>query len=404
MKTADPGAIARAAHLFREIWSTAPDLVGSAPGRVNLIGEHTDYNDGFVLPMAIDRRTALAIGAASSQAGSGSLSLVSERHPVVVTVDALAGQALRGPDERTWANYVLGVFRGIADRMGEQPAVDGRNSFRIAVASDVPIGAGLSSSAALEVASAVSLLGLLGVDLPRADVALVCQQAEHRFAGVNCGIMDQMSSVIGNAVMLDCRSLEPRKVSLPSDASVLILDSGIPRGLSSSAYNERREQCEQGVKSVREHGGDDGVVALRDVTLDALTSARPGMSDVVFRRCRHVVTENRRVVSAADALGRGDMASLGKLMGESHESMRDDYEISLPDVDALVRFAAEPTGSYGARLTGAGFGGAVVAVAETSLAEDVASDVIERYRKKTGWPGSAFAVRSEEGARVDSVR
>jgi len=383
-----PSVIERAVQLHRDTWNAEPDVIASAPGRVNLIGEHTDYNDGFVLPMAIDRRTVVAL---SKTEGKDAV-FVSEHHPAPVEVIGPSWQPINDP---TWVNYPVGVIDGIERHTGLRG-----NGLRISVASDVPIGSGLSSSAALEAATASAVLGRLDVKLPKSDVAAICQRAEHEFAGVRCGIMDQMASVLGAIILLDCRSLEVDLIALPSDVSVVILDSGIPRGLSQSAYNERRGQCEDGVAKMQQRWPE--IRALRDVTPRMLDRAVDLLPEVVARRCRHVVTENERVIEAADALRAGDAQRFGELMWQSHESMRDDYEISLPEIDSLVERAMASDGCYGARLTGAGFGGAVVALVKTKRVQEFASTVIAGYNEETGREGTAMLVSADVGARVET--
>ena len=376
----------QAYDLFRETWGIEPLVVASSPGRVNLIGEHTDYNDGFVLPMAIDRRTAVAIGPSD---GPGVV-CVSTHEPGVRTVD---GPPWRPQGDGAWVNYVLGVLHGL-DAHG---AIT--RSARIAVASNVLVGSGLSSSAALEAAAATAAAALAGVEVSRRDVALLSQKAEHEFAGVRCGIMDQMASVMGHVTMLDCRSLQTRAAALPAGVRCVILDSGIPRGLTTSGYNERRGQCEDGVRLLQQRHAD--ITALRDVSPEMLQASKDLLPETVYRRCRHVVTENRRVLEAVEALDLGDMAAIGRLLGQSHASMRDDYEISLPEIDTLVETAAGYDGCFGARLTGAGFGGAVVALVREGAAETFAQDVLAAYTAKTGKQGEALLVSADEGSRID---
>ena len=382
-----PSPLDGARLLYDRVWSGPPEFVASAPGRVNLIGEHTDYNDGFVLPMAIDRRTAVAIGPGP---GLG-CEFVSTLNPEPISV---AGPPWLPQDDGSWTNYPLGVMSGI------EKALDvSVHGLRIAVASDVPAGSGLSSSAALEAATARVAMASLGATVGDRETARICQLAEHEFAGVRCGIMDQMASVFGGVVMLDCRSLEVTPVQMSGRVRVVILDSGIPRGLSSSDYNERREQCEAGVAVLRE--SDPAISALRDVIPEQVDGAADVLSETVYRRCRHVVTENERVVRAARALAEDEFNLLGALMAESHASMRDDYEISLPEIDRLVERAAAADGCYGARLTGAGFGGAAVAIVAAECAEAFAADVVRGYTEETGRVGSAMLVSADEGARVE---
>ena len=376
----------RALELFHDTWNEYPAVVASSPGRVNLIGEHTDYNDGFVLPMAINRRTAVALGPGIDEG----LTCVSDRSPG--TIDTAPFPWAQQPDG-VWTNYVLGVLDGL-----QEYGVDG-NSFRMAVSSNVLIGSGLSSSAALEAAVATAVAVMAGVTVSRPDVARLSQRAEHEYAGVRCGIMDQMASVMGQITMLDCRTLETRAAGLPDGVRVVILDSGIPRGLTTSGYNERRSQCEKGVELMKERY--DGIAALRDVSPEMLKESRDLLPDTIYRRCRHVVSENRRVLQTVEALDLGDMATVGRLLGESHVSMRDDYEISLPEMDRLVEIAAGYDGCFGARLTGAGFGGAAVALVRESVAEKFAAEVLNTYNEETGRTGESLLVSADEGSRVD---
>lgn len=379
-----PPSTSEARSLFCATWSIDPTVVASAPGRVNLIGEHTDYNDGFVLPMAINRRTSVALGPGPG----GGVAFISAQHPTVISV---GGPPWGVQDNHLWVNYPLGV---LALMKG-----DLRSALAIAVASDVPTGAGLSSSAALEAATAKALESFLGLEVLNSELALLCQRAEHQYAGVRCGIMDQMASILGGVILLDCRTLVAESVPLPGDVSVVILDSGIPRGLTSSQYNERRSQCEDGVRLMRARWPE--ISALRDVTPEMLERTQSLLPEVVYRRCRHVVTENTRVLDAVAALRRGNMDLVGRLLGESHQSMRDDYWISLPEIDRLVAIAAAAEGCYGARLTGAGFGGAAVALVAANEANAFAWSVVEQYRAETGKAGSALLVTSDAGARVE---
>ncbi len=390
MTTDTATSLRSAIDLYVSTWGREPAVVASAPGRVNLIGEHTDYNDGFVMPMAIDRRTTVALGPGNV---SQAIELTSAEKRGAVRVSGPPWN----PTQTAWANYVVGVFAGLQSLFPTGSSGTERLSF--AIASDVPLGSGLSSSAALEAAAGTAILSYCGQSLPPADLAKVCQRAEHEFAGVKCGIMDQMASVLGGIVVLDCRSLETESVTLPEGVRVVILDSGIPRGLSSSAYNERRSQCEQGVERMKRKFPD--ITALRDVTPQMLEEAAGLLDTTVYRRCRHVVTENARVTEALRALRRGDVDATGGLMLRSHESMRDDYEISLPEMDTLVELAASHEGCFGARLTGAGFGGAAVALVEKGSAEGFADQVVREYRQATNRSGRALQTNVEPGARLD---
>jgi galactokinase len=330
----------------------------SAPGRVNLLGEHTDYNDGFVLPIAIDQQTRVSM----RRNGGKEFSLTAEElgQSVRFTLDA--------PPAEHFASYVFGCLRLVADRGVDIPGAD------IHVSSDVPMGVGLSSSAALEVATLRCLRDYVGVELDDVQVAQLAQRAEIEFAGVRCGIMDQMASSLADttrALLLDTRSLERRLVELPPRSAVLVLDSGISRSLAASGYNERRSECEQAAKLL-------GVASLRDVNDVARLRDLP---DLLQRRARHVVTENARVLAAVDC---ADAHAFGVLMNASHASLRDDYAVSTPGLDQLVALLQAQPAVFGARLTGAGFGGACVALCEVDAVEDVATQVLSQYSDAGG--------------------
>lgn len=311
-----------------------------APGRVNLIGEHTDYNDGFVMPAALDFATVVA--AAPRDDGRLVLRSVIFDEEVAYSLDD-EGATRTGH----WSDYVRGVavtaLRQGLPIKGATLMLDG----------NIPMGAGLSSSASVEVATALALLSLSKISMPLPEVALLCQRAENEFVGMRCGVMDQFISACGqagHALLLDCRSLETRLLPLSSEASIVICNSMVRHQLTGGEYNERRAACEEGSRQL-------GARALRDVSLEALE----GLPDELLRRrCRHVVSENLRVQNAAGALSRGDLAEFGRLMFASHESLRDDYEVSCPELDALVELARPLPGVYGARMTGGGFGGCTV--------------------------------------------
>jgi galactokinase len=324
----------RAADAYRQNFGEAPDLVASAPGRVNLIGEHTDYNGGFVLPCAIDRRIAVAVGA-----GEG----------VLYSADFDETRSM-GEKVSSWADYP----RGVAWAMGEAGYEIG--AFLAAFAGNVPLGSGLSSSAAIEATTALALDAFFGFGIGRKDLAVICQRAENEFVGVNSGIMDQYASLLceaGAALLVDCRSLEAQSVPLDLEGAGLALvvcDTRVERGLADTGYNDRRAACERAARTL-------GVKELRDATegdLDLLSGEE-------LKRARHVVTENARVLEAVEALENGDFDEFGRLMYASHASLRDDYEVSTPELDAFVEIA-EQHGARGARLTGAGFGGCAIAL------------------------------------------
>jgi galactokinase len=358
---------ARAERSFQEAFGGAPDLLVQAPGRVNLIGEHTDYNDGFVLPCAIELGTAVAARARSD-----------------ATVETVASDyggerdsiAMDGPIAHAggWRDYVRGVAAMLQDEGLERGA-------DLAVSGDVPKGAGLSSSASLEVAVASTLARLGGLSIDPTRIAQLAQRAENEFVGCSCGIMDQLVSAraqADHALLIDCRSLECRAVPMPAGLAVIVIHSGIERGLVDSAYNERREQCERAARHY-------GVPALRDLDEAALAAGGEGLDPLTFRRARHVVTENARTLAAADALATGDLERLGVLMAQSHASMRDDFEITVPAIDRLVEIAAEAIGAEGgARMTGGGFGGCIVALAPEAAVERVRAAVARDYRAPNG--------------------
>jgi galactokinase len=324
----------RAARAYKEKFGKEPGLVASAPGRVNLIGEHTDYNGGFVLPCAIDRRIAVAVGA-----GEGAL----------YSADFDQTRQIDDKDS-SWADYP----RGVAWAIGEAGHEIG--GFRAAFAGDVPLGSGLSSSAAIEAATALALDAFFGLGVGRTDLALACQQAENDYVGVGTGIMDQYASLLceaGAALLVDCRSLDAESVPLDLQAAGLALvvcDTRVERGLADTGYNDRRATCERAASML-------GVEELRDATegdLDLLSGAE-------LKRARHVISENARVLEAVEALRDRDFEEFGRLMFASHASLRDDYEVSTPELDTFVR-AAQQHGARGARLTGAGFGGCAIAL------------------------------------------
>ncbi len=346
-----------------------------APGRVNLIGDHTDYNDGFVLPLAIGRECRVT----AEPRGDGRLRLRSE-HPGMDEVELPAdGSAEPAGVEPPWGRYAAGVLRTLAERGRPPVGIDG------VVSSTVPPGAGLSSSAALEVSIALALCDAAGFVLDPLELARACQEAERIATGVPCGIMDQLASIRGrrgHALLIDCRSLEVRPVALPAELAVLIVHSGQTRRLEGSAYAERRAACEAAAARL-------GVPALRDAEPHQVADDP---------RARHVVSENARVLEAAAALADGDLETVGRLLSASHASLRDDFEVSTPELDVLVA-ALEEAGALGARLTGGGFGGCVVAVARTREVDRIALGSGAVYRAETGLEPMAFVCRAVDGAR-----
>lgn len=359
-----------------------PDLIVRAPGRVNLIGEHTDYNDGFVLPMAIDYDVRIAASVRSDR--TVHLYSVDLDRRDTFSLDGIR----RAGDRPTWADYV----RGVADVLQCEGHI--LRGFSAAISGNVPQGSGLSSSAALELAALTALRLLNALDIDPLHAALLCQRAENEFVGVRCGIMDQMIAALGKAgcaLLIDCRSLELEAVPLPADVSIVVVDSGGRRGLVESAYNERRSQCEDGARLM-------GVPGLRDVPVEMFAEHRDKLPATVARRCQHVIAENQRVLDSAAALKRGDTSSLGVLMNASHESMRDLFEISTDEIDALVSIQQNTPGCLGVRLTGGGFGGCTVALVENGAVPGVLEAVRTRYRARTGRTPNIYICRAADGA------
>ncbi|MBQ0959761.1 galactokinase [Ideonella sp. 4Y11] len=378
--------IQRAIASYIGAFDAPPQTLVQAPGRVNLIGEHTDYNDGFVLPCAIDFHTVVAIGPRRDgrvRVIAADLNHAGDEFTLGETI------AHAGP-RSAWADYVRGAVQ-MAVREGLPLA--GAN---LAIAGDVPQGAGLSSSAALEVAVLQALKSLLDSPVPSPTrLAQLAQAAENDYVGCQCGIMDQLISACGradHALLIDCRSLEARPAPLPDDMAVMIVHSRVRRGLVESAYNERRQQCEQAARHL-------GVSHLRDASLTQLVAAGWHLDDVVFRRARHVITENARTLAAHEALTRGDLVTMGRLMAESHVSMRDDFEITVPAIDDLVTLLQAEIGPQGgARMTGGGFGGCCVALMPTDQTERVAAAVEAGYRSPDGDPPRIWVTRAVDGA------
>jgi galactokinase len=349
---------------FERAFGRMPQLY-RAPGRVNLIGEHTDYNDGFVMPMALDRSTWIA-AAPRDDAAIVARSLAFDE---TVTID----RTRQGSKQGHWSEYVRGVAAVLDARAAD-----------LLIASDVPIGAGLSSSAALEVACGYALLDLANREILLDDLARACQRAEHEFVGTRCGIMDQTIACYGredHALMLDTRNLEQRYLPLPSTVRVLVCNTMVRHQLASGQYNARRADCEEGVQVVARRY--QGVRALRDVTLVQLDSVAGQMPDRVYRRCRHVIGENARVQVAANALEDLDFEMFGRMMNSSHQSLRDDYEVSCAELDTMVEIAVGLDGVHGARMTGGGFGGCAIALVDADQVERVQQTVAERYEMAT---------------------
>jgi galactokinase len=371
---------------FAEVFGGAPDLVARAPGRVNLIGEHTDYNDGFALPIAIGAETQVALRRTGG-AGFRICALDFEREQDEFPLCGPPVRAAQGG----WRNYVRGVVATLLMRGCPLYGAE------IAIAGDIPKGAGLSSSASLEVALIRALTAAGGERYDPIEAALDAQRAENDFVGVRCGALDQLSSaggVEGCALLIDCRALTLRPVHLPLDAVVMIVQSGVERGLVDGRYNRRREQCEAAARAL-------GVRALRDANLVELESVRSTMDEVVYRRARHIITENARTLAAASALERGDLAAMGTLMAESHASMKDDFEISVEETDRLTSLINDALGGEGgARQTGGGFGGAVIGLMRESVADQVRTRVLQDYRTPAGDRPDIRVERARHGASL----
>lgn len=369
---------------FEQLLGYAASHIIQAPGRVNLIGEHTDYNDGFVLPCAIDYQTVVA---------------AAKRDDNIVRVVAVdydnqtdefdITEEITFQQDKMWANYIRGVVKCLLARGYQFNGAD------ISVSGNVPQGAGLSSSAALEVVIGQTFKVLYQLEISQAEIALNGQQAENEFVGCNCGIMDQMISAEGkenHAMLLDCRSLETESVSMPEDMSVVIINSNKKRGLVDSEYNTRRQQCEQAASIF-------GVKALRDVTMAEFEAKAAQLEEVVAKRARHVITENDRTLEAAQALRANDMKRMGELMAQSHASMRDDFEITVKEIDTLVDIVKQVIGEQGGvRMTGGGFGGCIVAVMPPELVDSVKAAVAEQYQAATGLKESIYVCQAKDGA------
>ena len=376
----------------REFGRTAQWFV-AAPGRVNLIGEHTDYNDGYVLPMAIDRYVVMAAGPCAESPESGGAT--ARFHSVELgETSEVHLQRNPGGGPVTWARYVQGVVAGFLARDVTLPAFDA------VIQSTVPPGGGLSSSAALEVATATLLEAIVRKPLDPVEKAILCQQAEHASTGVPCGIMDQFSSIFGQTgalMLLDCRSQEVQMIPFASsDVTVLIANSNVKRQLTGGEYARRRAECDLACQGL-------GTSSLRDTTLQELDAARERLGDPGYRRARHVISENDRTVRAAAAIREGRWHDVGQLMYASHESLRDDFEVSCAELDLLVDLARESGrsgGVYGSRMTGAGFGGCTVSLVKTDCQAALAESLRSRYWETTGVEPDIFACQPAGGAHV----
>jgi galactokinase len=359
-----------------------------APGRVNLIGEHTDYNDGFVMPAAIDLSVFVTVWPRDDR----QLHIRAENFGEQIEFDLdEPNPAPRGQ----WSDYAIGVAL-MLERAGHRL----RGAF-LQIRGEVPVGSGLSSSAAVEVATACALTANSGLSIDRRELALLCQKAENEFVGARVGIMDQFVSLFGQeqrALLLDCRSLDFKLLPLPDTVNVVICNTMVKHALASSAYNERRAQCEAGVKLLAAEIYHHEIKALRDVSIHELDRFEKDLGDVVYRRCRHVITENARVLSAAKALQKGDVALFGELMGESHRSLRDDYEVSSSELNLMVDLAMKIEGVFGARMTGGGFGGSTVNLVDVNHVELFRKKVAAEYEQLTRLKPEIYVCEAANGA------
>jgi galactokinase len=374
-------------QLFDQMFG-GPSRLYRAPGRVNLIGEHTDYNQGFVMPAAIGIYCWVAIAPRDDRR----LQVYSSEFDGTVSVDLDDPVVTRRGD---WSDYVVGTALALRNS-GYQ--LRGAN---ILVRGQVPIGSGLSSSAAIEVSTGYALLDVSRAKINLTKLALACRQAENEFVGARVGIMDQFISVHGradHALMLDCRSLESKALPIPSGVLLGICNTGVKHQIAGGEYNLRRAQCEQGVKLLSPVLPD--IQALRDVTPHQLDQHKSLLPEVIYRRCRHVVTENERVQRAADALLNGDLPTLGQLMGESHRSLRDDYQVSCDELDTMVEIARAQPGVIGARMTGGGFGGCTINLVHAEAAEKFKISVAAEYEKRTHIRPDIYVVSATEGVHA----
>jgi galactokinase len=385
-KSSHGSSAALVTDCFKAKFGATPSGIFRAPGRVNLIGEHTDYNDGFVMPVALEFCTYAAIGPRDD----GKLRVYSENLDELRTFD-LAD--LRGGPTAHWSDYVLGVAAVLQERAG---TLSGAN---LAIRGEVPIGSGLSSSAALEVATALAILATSGVEMDLLDVAKCCQQAENEYTGARCGIMDQFVACFGKsgyALMLDCRTLKPQLFPIKPGVSIVICNSKVRHQLAAGEYNARRADCEESVRRLRRFKPE--ISALRDVSEAELDMYRGSLPEIAFRRCLHVVTENVRVREGAQMLQVGDLSGFGDLMYESHRSLRDLYEVSCRELDILVDLAEAIDGVYGARMTGGGFGGCTVNLVKDEALAEFKARITPNYEQRIGVKPDIYVCAPGDGA------
>ena len=380
--------VQKSQHIFTQKYNKQPELTVYAPGRVNIIGEHTDYNDGFVMPCAINYGTAIA--------GSKRADHIWNVYAADLDLEDTFSLNEDFPQsEQKWANYVRGVVKFIQERCPQF-----KQGADLVISGNVPHSSGLSSSAALEVAMGKFCQQLSDLPLTHTEIALIGQKAENKFVGANCGNMDQLISALGqkdHLLMIDCRSLETQPTPVPKDVAVIIVNSNVPHDLVTGEYNTRRWQCEKAAEFF-------GVKALRDVSVEEFQKREAeltALNSLVAKRARHVVTENQRVLDAVEALKHNDLTKLGELMGQSHESMRDDFEITVPQIDYLVELAQLVIGKTGgARMTGGGFGGCIVALAPHDKVEEVRKIIADNYEKQTGLKEDFYVCTASQGVSL----
>jgi len=378
----------RLARIFLARFGEAPRLF-RAPGRVNLIGEHTDYNDGYVLPAAIELSTCIAIAPRNNQR----LHVFSENLQEAVEIDLTETNPQR---KDRWSDYVRGVALMIQRFAVPLTGAD------IAIHSDIPSGAGLSSSAALEVSLTSALLSTSGRSLELLEIARLCQRAENEFVGARVGIMDQFASCFGctgHAILLDCRTLEYQRLPLPAGYEMVICNTMVKHAHSGGEYNKRRAQCDEGIQVLKRFF--PAIKALRDVSLEQLQSCRADLPNLIYRRCRHVISENERVLRCAKALQAGDLATVASCMAESHLSMKDDYEISCWELDVMVEIAERHDGVIGSRMTGGGFGGCTINLVKTEAVDEFKRKVANEYKLATQIDADIYV--SKAGAGVTEI-
>ena len=409
-QTTQETRVAALRQAFQERFGEAPRFVSRAPGRVNLIGEHTDYNGGFVFPVAINRTVLMAVAGPEAGATPGEVRIISKEYDreSVFNLNNLE----KAPEAERWTNYVRGVAWALGQRGLLDPAT--LSGARIMLESDVPQGAGLSSSAALEIATALALFQLAGTpaaSLNRAKIALACQLAENGFVGANTGIMDQFISALGqpdSALLIDTRSLEYRAVPLgfaDRGLKLVAVNSAVPHRHDTGGYNQRRAECEEAARYLAQVYGKPENSQLRDFTLEQLLGVQGKLAPTPFKRARHVITEDARTLKTVEILERGfahesDLSTFGRLLRESHESMRLDFEITVPEVDLLVELAWNQPGVVGARMTGGGFGRCTVKVVEEKALDAFSEQVWQKSRQETGLDARMYIFDAVEGGSI----